>query len=147
MQTIFAHLGKLTALLIALAAGLSWWLVPSPQAPPPAQSRDESWKLPVVARTQTQKSAEKSIAAIVAANLWGAAVKTAAEVPLVDPEWRFSGVTINGQEKFVMITIQGQPLQTLKAGDQLPGGAKILKVNDDHLCLLIKGKKRKLDLF
>lgn len=143
MQNIFAHLGKLTALLILLVSALSWWLAPSPQALPPAQSRDESWILPVLSRGNP----EKSVAAIVAANLWGGAVQTAAEAPLIDPEWRFSGVTVNGQEKLVMITIAGQAVQTLKAGDQLPGGAKILKINDDHLCLLIKGKKRKLDLF
>jgi hypothetical protein len=143
MQTVFAHFGKLTALLIMLASALSWWLAPSPQAPPPAQSRDESWILPVVSRS----NAEKSVAATVAANLWGGAVQTAVEAPLIDPEWRFSGVTANGQEKSVMISVEGLALQTLKAGDQLPGGAKILKINDDHLCLLIKGKKRKLDLF
>jgi len=146
MQTIIAHLGKLTALLITLAAGLSWWLAPGPQAPLPAQSRDESWMLPAVSRSTTGKSVEKSVAAIAAANLWGA-VQTPAVESLNDPEWRFSGVTVNGQEKLVMITIKGQPVQTLKAGDQLPGGAKILQINDDHLCLLIKGKKRKLDLF
>jgi len=142
MQTIFAHLGKLTALLLMLASGLSWWLAPSPQAPLPAQSHDESWILPVVSRSNP----EKSVAAIGAANLWGA-VQTAAEGSLNDPEWRFSGVTVIGQEKLLMITIEGQPTQTLKAGDPLPGGAKILEIYDDHLHLLIQGKKRKLDLF
>jgi hypothetical protein len=146
MQTLFTHFGKLTALLMMLASGLSWWLAPGPQAPLAARSRDESWILPVVSRGNTEKSAEKSVAGIVAGNLWGA-VQTAAEVSLIDPEWRFSGVTVSGQEKLVMITIEGQPMQALKAGDQLPGDAKILKINDDHLCLLIKGKKRKLDLF
>jgi hypothetical protein len=143
MQTIIAHFGKLTALLMVLASGISWWLAPGPQAPPPVQRHEESWMLPVVLRGNT----EKSVAAIGAANLWGAAVQTTAEGSLIDPEWRFSGVTVNGQEKLVMITIEGQAMQTLKAGDQLPGGAKILKINDDHLCLLIKGKQRKLDIF
>ena len=138
MQTLFAHLGKLTALLLILAAALSWWLAPGPQAPPPPQSRDETWTLPATSRSSPDKQ--------VAANLWGT-VQAAAEVPVNEADWRFSGVTVNGQEKAVMITIEGQPVQTLKAGDQLPGGAKILKINDDHLCLLIKGKKRKLDLF
>lgn len=147
MRTIFTHFGKLTALLMMLASGLSWWLAPGPQAPPPAQGRADSWILPVVSRSTVERSAEKSVAAIGAANLWGAAVQAVAAVVLIEPEWRFSGVTISEQEKLVMITIQGQPLQTLKAGDELPGGAKILKINDDHLCLLIKGKKRKLDIF
>ena len=143
MRTFFAHFGKLTALLIMLASGLSWWLAPGPQAPTPPQRRDESWILPVV----TRSSPEKSVAEIGAANLWGAAVPTAAVAALNDPEWRFSGVTVNGQEKLVLITIEGLAMQTLKAGDPLPGGAKILRINEDHLCLLIKGKKRKLDLY
>ncbi len=147
MRTLLDHLGKLTALLVILASGLSWWFAPGPQALRPVQSRDESWTLPVASNNHTQKSAEKSAAAIVAGNLWGAAVPAAAEAPLIEPEWRFSGVTTRGQEKLVMITIQGQTMQSLKAGDQLPGGAKILEINADHLCLLIKGKKRKLDLF
>lgn len=147
MRTIFTHFGKLTALLMMLASGLSWWLAPSPQAPLPVQGRADSWMLPVVSRSTVERSAEKSVAAIGAANLWGAAVQAVAEVVMIEPEWRFSGVTISGQEKLVMITIQRQPMQTLKAGDELPGGAKILKINDDHLCLLIKGKKRKLDIF
>ncbi len=147
MRTIFAHFGKLTSLLMMLASGLSWWLAPGPQAHVPVQGRADSWTLPVVSRSTVEKSTQKSVAAISTANLWGAAVKAVAEVVLIEPEWRFSGVTVSGQERLVMITIQGQPLQTLKAGDQLPGGAKILKINDDHLCLLIKGRQRKLDIF
>ena len=99
--------------------------------------------LPIVVNSNP----EKAVAAIAATNLWGATAKATADVSLNDPEWRFSGVTVRGQEKLVLITVDGQAPQTLKAGDQLPGGAKILQINDDHLCLLIKGKKRKLDLF
>ena len=143
MQTFFDHLGKLTVLLMMVASGVSWWLVPSPQAPLPTQGRDDSWTLPVVARGNP----EKSVAAIGAANLWGAVVQTTSTASLNDPEWRFSGVTVNGQEKLVMITIEGLAMQTLKVGDLLPGGAKITKISDDHICLLIKGKNRTLDLF
>lgn len=146
MQTVFAHLGKLTTLMLMLASGLSWWLAPGPQTSHTVQRHDESWVLPVASSSHTEKSAEKSVAGIVAANLWGA-VQKAAEESLIAPEWRFYGVVVNGQEKLVMIAIEGQPPQSLKVADQLPGGAKILKINDDHLCLLIKGKKRKLDIF
>lgn len=146
MQTIFSHLGKLTALSLMLASGLSWWLAPGPKAPHPAQRQDASWILPAEALSNAEKSAEKSVAAIVAANLWGT-VQAATAEELIAPEWRFSGVAVNGQERLVMIAIAGQAMQTLKVGDQLPGGARILKIHDDHLCLLINGKKRKLDIF
>lgn len=128
---------------MTLALGLSWWLAPNPHASPPPQSRNESWKLPAVSRSDP----EKLVAAIVATNLWGSAIPKPAELPLIAPEWRFSGVTVSGQERFVLVTIEGQSMQTLKAGDQLPGGAKILKIYEDHLCLLVNNKKRKLDIF
>lgn len=146
MQTFLDHLGKLTALVLTLAAGLSWRLAPEPPAWQPAQRQDASLALPPVAHSRAEKSAEKSVATIVAANLWGSVQTTAAE-SLIAPEWRFSGVAANGQEKLVMITIEGQSVQALKVRDQLPGGATILRIGDDHLCLLINGKKRKLDLF
>lgn len=146
MQTMLSHLGKLTAALLLLAAVLSWWLAPSPQAPTPSRTQDTSWRLPARASGHAAKSAEASVATIAAANLWGT-VPAASTEALIAPDWRFSGVAVNGQEKLVMIMVAGQTMKTLKAGDQLPGGAKILKINDDHLCLLINGKKRKLDVF
>lgn len=146
MQTIFAHLGKLSTLLVMLASGLSWWLAPGPQTPQAAQTRVDAWTLPLASRSHTDKSAEKAVTAINAASLWGA-VQTEAKEVLIDPEWRFAGITVNGREKLVMLRVEGQAMQTLKVGDQLPGGAKITDIKDDHLCLLIKGKQRKLDLF
>lgn len=146
MQAILDHLGKLTIALLILASAVSWWFAPGPQAPRTAQRQNESWALPAASSGPAEQSAEKSVAAIIAANLWGT-VQAAVEQSLIAPEWRISGVAVNGQENLVMIAVEGQPLQTLKAGDLLPGGAKILKINNDHLCLLIKGKNRKLDIF
>lgn len=142
MQILQVHLTKLIVLLLALSSGLSWWLSPEPQAPTTAQKLTDDWRLPTISHA----SPDDAVDAISTANLWGE-TSTTAKLSLNDPEWRFSGVTSNGQERLVMISIDGQPLQTLKAGDLLPGGAKILKVNDEYLCLSIKGKKRKLDLF
>lgn len=142
MRNIFAHLGKLTAVLMMLASGLSWWLAPYPPPPLPALGREEVWILPAAPPSNTGKL----VAAIVAANPWGAAVPATVGASLIDPEWRFLGVTVNGQERFVMIKIEGHPVQTLKEGDLLPGGAKILRISIDHLCLLINAKKRKLDI-
>ncbi len=146
MQSFFDHLGKLTALLLTLAAGLSWWLAPGPPAWQLPQGQEATATRPAKAPSRVEKSTDKSVAAIVAANLWGT-VQSAAAESLIAPEWRFSGIAVNGQEKLVMITIEGQPAQVLKVRDQLPGGATILRIDDDHLCLLVKGKKRKLDLF
>ena len=142
MRNIFAHVGQITAVLMTLAFGLSWWLAPGPRQPVPARGHDEAWILPAARSNDTTKP----LAAIVAANLWGAAVPATGGTALIDPEWRFLGVTVNGRERFVLIKIEGQSVQTLKEGDQLPGGAKIITIEVDHLCLVINGKKRKLDI-
>ena len=132
----------MTAILIVLASGLSWWLAPAPRAPRAPRASDEAWILPAMPPRDTGKL----LAAITAANPWGAAIPVAATAALNDPDWRFLGVTVNGPERFVVIKIEGSPVQTLKEGDQLPGGAKIQTIYIDHLCLLINGKKRKLDI-
>ena len=69
------------------------------------------------------------------------------EVVQNDPDWRFDGVTVNGAERRVLVRVAGQAATALKEGDALPGGAKILHIHDDSLCLLINGKKRNLDIF
>ncbi len=140
---VLVHLYKFTVALIVVLSLIAWWLVPAP-APAkvtPATLADR-WELPSFTLSATARAAS----GVDTATLWGT-VQAVADIPLNDPEWHFSGVTQNGQEKSVMISVAGQPLQTLKAGEYLPGGAKILRVDDDHLSLLINGKKRKLDLF
>ena len=143
MNFVLVHLYKFTAALIVVLSVIAWWLAPAP-APAKMMSATpaDRWELPSAGLSGTARAAS----AVDSATLWGT-VQTVADIPLNDPEWHFSGVTQNGQEKSVMISVAGQPLQTLKAGEVLPGGAKILKVDDDHLSLLINGKKRKLDLF
>jgi hypothetical protein len=142
MEFILTHLSRLTVFFVTVVAGVSWWLAPAPQSAPKTQDEADAWTLPAV----TPQKPERFVATISGANLWGI-VEAATQAPLNEPEWRFAGVTVNGSEKLVMASIENQPLRLLKAGDALPGGAKILKVNEDHLCLSINGKKRKLDLF
>jgi hypothetical protein len=142
MEFILTHLSRLTVLLIAVAAGVSWWLAPAPQPAPKTQTGADAWSLPGI----TPQKPEKFVATISGTNLWGT-IEAATQAPLNEPEWRFAGVTVNGSEKFVMVSIENQPPQLLKAGDLLPGGATIVRINEDHLCLSIRGKIRKLDLF
>lgn len=139
----------MAALLAALAAVAMWWLVPAPTPPRQAPSRDEAWALP----TLRPSNPEKSLNTLVVVSPWGKAAAdaaTAAGQPdevQNDPDWRFDGVTVHGAERRVLVRVAGQPATALKEGDALPGGAKILHIHDDYLCLLIKGKKRNLDIF
>ena len=89
---------------------------------------------------------KKAIETVQSRSFWGIVAVAAPEGPTKDPEWRFVGTGGDGKDRYVMIQIEGQPVSTLKTGDQLPGGAKILRVDDDRLCLLVSGRKRVLDL-
>ena len=142
MDFFLTRIFRWTAAFVVVIAGMSWWLTPVPQAVVETRSSVDTWNLPASARGNP----EKAVASITQANLWGT-VATATQAPLNEPEWRFAGVAVNGSEKTVIISAENQPLQMLRIGDQLPGGAKILRINEDHLCLSINGKKRKLDLF
>lgn len=142
MEFILSHISRLTAFLLAAVACTSWWLAPGPQPVPTAQIQADAWTLPAMA----PQKPERFVAAINGANLWGA-VQAAVQASLNDPEWRIAGVAVSGTEKLVMVSVGSQPLQLMKTGDALPGGARILRVDDNHLCLSINGKKRKLDLF
>jgi len=96
-----------------------------------------------------------ALAALVVVSPWGKAAAGAGAAGAAgqpeevqnDPDWRFDGVTVNGAERRVLVRVAGQPATALKEGDALPGGAKILHIHDDYLCLLIKGKKRNLYIF
>jgi len=144
MEFVLAHLYRLVFVLCAAIAAASWWLAPAPITPNKVPDSAYAWALP----TSAAEKPEKLVAAINGANLWGAAVQAGPQqAPLNDPEWRFVGVTVHGTEKLVLVSIDNQPPQLLKVGDKLPGGVPIVEVHDDHLCLLVKGKKRKLDIF
>jgi Type II secretion system protein C len=142
MDIILPHIFRLTLLIITVVAGVSWWLAPVPRPASRAQTETQEWTLP----TLTRENPKRSVALITSANLWGT-VDAATQAPLNAPEWRFAGVTVNGSEKLVLVSVENQPPQLLRVGDLLPGGATIVRIGGDHLCVSIKGKKRKLDLF
>lgn len=78
---------------------------------------------------------------------WGKLPAPGEQPSLNDPEWRFLGIVARGSERYVLIKIENQPELQLKVGDKLPGGSQILKIEDDSLCLLINGKKRKIGIY
>lgn len=120
-----------------------WLYAPAPTAPEPLPQAGEPWQLPQAPKAQR----EKAIEILNKTSLWGKLPDAAAARSLNDPEWRFLGVVKNGPERFVMIQIEGQPEKRLTVNDNLPGGSKILKIEDDALCLLVNGKKRSLAIY
>jgi hypothetical protein len=67
--------------------------------------------------------------------------------PLTPPVWRIVGVTVIGNEKNVLLLFGKQPAtEARKIGDQLPGGAKIVQISQDHLQISLNGQLMKLNL-
>ncbi|MDP2199695.1 MAG: type II secretion system protein N [Sulfurimicrobium sp.] len=132
------------ALLLALgvAAGWIWKAIPEPKVPGSAAVAAEQWELPAEAEGDLKQSAT----VITERNLWGTVV-AAKDMPLNDPEWRFAGVVRNGEEYYVLISIDNKPAEIRKIGDTLPGGSKILKISEDRICILIEGKRRALGIY
>lgn len=134
-------LGLLGSVIAIGYAG--WWLAPSPPMPRAVPKVAAPWALPNVSKAQP----EKAMATLNKTSLWGKLPEAAASRPLNDPEWRFLGIAANGSEHFVLIKVEGQPEQRLTINDKLPGGGKILQVENDTLCILINGKKRSLKIY
>ncbi len=131
------------ALMIVGIATLQWLTVPPPSAARPARLAEDPWKIP----GRPEFDAKQALATLNSASLWGKLADTALAVPLNAPEWRFLGAMARGQERSVIIKIDNQPERTLVPGDTLPGGSKILSIENDRLCLLINGQKRSLAIF
>jgi hypothetical protein len=130
-------------LLPVFIGGIVWLSAPAP--PPPKQLRlaTEQWTLPPAPKAQAGKAVE-----ILNKNsLWGKLPEVAGAKPLTDPAWRFLGIVTSGPERFVLIKIEGLPEKSLRINDSLPGGSKILAIENDKICILIEGKKRSLGIY
>lgn len=131
-------------LTVAGAGILLWIIIPAPQLPPPARQPEAAWQLPGGGKPEPRQALEL----LQKAELWGKETeKEAQKSAMTDPPWRFVGVIAHGAERYVLIKIEGQPQQQLKVGDSVPGGSKILDIEGTTLCLLVNGKKRKLDIY
>lgn len=134
-------------LLLTVLAGLAGlflmraWLPPLPafKAPPVAA---QPWQLPAT----RQQDPTAAVAQLRERNLWGepAAVTaaTAADKPLTPPDWKIAAVIQNGSTNQIVISFNDNPanLQTLKVGDQLPGGTPILRIAPNWVLVSIHGK-------
>jgi hypothetical protein len=144
LEAIANRLGLIVGLVLVAGALLTWIRVPDPRAPAFLTSGADTWVLPQLPKHQP----DAQIKTITQANLWGVvAGGTAAAGPLNTPEWRFVGVFDDGKEPQVMISVDNKPAVALKIGEQLPGGAKILRIGADQICVLVNGIKRTLGIY
>jgi hypothetical protein len=144
LEAIANRLGLSVGLALLAAALIIWLRVPNPRAPNFLTTGSDTWSLPQLPKREP----DPLIKTITDANLWGVvAVAAGPAAPLNSPEWRFVGVFNDGKESQVMVSIDKKPAVALKAGDQLPGGARILKITSDQICVMVNGQKRTLGIY
>lgn len=136
------------AILFAYAVTAAWVLMYPITLPEPRTLRvqEDDWRLPDRSKLDTAVL----MATIERDKLWGsqgAVASLAEEKPLTAPNWRIVGSVSAGAESYAMLAMDGEPIQQLKAGDKLPGGAKILNIVADRICILLNGKKRVLKTY
>ena len=130
------------ALVLSGFAVVVWLVVPTPKEVRSLSVAQESWKLP----TQPVFNTKDILATLNSAGLWGKLAEIV-QPSDIEPEWRFIGAMGRGQERQVIIKKTNQPEQILVPGDSLPGGSKILSIDNDRICLLINGQKRSLYIY
>lgn len=130
-------------LLQVVIGGMAW------QTPPkwPVQLEPVRGEEPWQIAPSREADLKPSLGYLATTTMWGNVEVAKAENEQPDPAWRFMGLMSVGTEKMVMIAVEKQPDRQLKIGDLLPGGAKILDINPDALCVQIEGKKRLLPLY
>ncbi len=129
--------------LLILIGYIEWLYLPAPPLPKSLPAPAEPWQLPSVPKVQSAKALE----VLSKTSLWGKLPEVEASKPLTDPPWRFLGIVTNGAERFVLIKTEGLPEKRLAVDDSLPGGSKIIRIDNDSICILINGKKRSLGIY
>ena len=120
MRFIHDNLYPLLAALIFIAATTCWFGTSDPMLPNSAPHAAETWRLP-----QTPEHASKqSTEAITARNLWGTLDTDNPQ----KPEWLILGIATSGAERFVLLAYENKPVETLKVGDALPDGMRIVQI-------------------
>jgi hypothetical protein len=133
------------AVLAILVAALGWRWQHPPKLPvvPASASQSEEWALP----DAPGRTIPDILKRLDQHSPWGIKPVAGNEAPLTPPNWRITGVVQDGANHFALLQIQGQPITQLRPGDLLPGGAKIIAVQQDSLCILLNGKVRSLRIY
>lgn len=134
MRFIHDNLYPLCATLVTVATVVCWFGAPVPALPQAQSQVIEPWSLPKAA----EHDSKKSIDTINARNLWGI---VAADAPK-EPEWHVLGIARSGAGRFILLTIDGKPVEMLKVGDTLPDGAKIVQIENDRFFVMTPDKKK-----
>jgi len=134
MRFIHDNLYSLFAAMVFVIATSSWFAAPGPATTTAIAPPEAAWSLPQIA----QRDGHKALETIAARNLFGTAL---AEAPK-EPEWRVLGIAMSGAERFVLLSYEGKPVATLKIGDVLPDGSKIVQITRDRFFVMTADNKK-----
>jgi hypothetical protein len=141
------------------AAAVFWPRDPLP-GPRSVKGLEVRWSVPAPLRVESDQALStinrRPLWALAAPGTPGAALARPDEPPLTPPDWRIVGTVINGAQRLVLVStlsalpappvggaglgLPPQPPQALRVGDALPGGARILEIRPDGVCLSLKGR-------
>jgi hypothetical protein len=155
-------LWTLTALVCASGAATValWPRTPLP-GPRSVSAQEAPWSVPTPLRVDSTQALGlingRPLWALAAPGTPGAAPASADEPPLTPPDWRIVATIINGAQRQVLVSTAldmplpagaapGQalpplPPKALGVGDTLPGGARILEIRPNGVCLSLKGRQ------
>jgi hypothetical protein len=140
------YLPHLLALGLALTAGIAIGMVKANSTPTIGPTADR-WTLPNWAPFQSGEQRVK----LASASLWGSEPQNRREVAVeapAAPAWRFVGTVREGGDLLAVVELdKGRKVQRLKAGDQLPNGDRIQRVDDGALAVLTGSNEEVLRIF
>ena len=133
------------AVLLAMLVGL--WLWPPRSVPVvAANSAQDNWRLPSPAPVLDVELAAVSVLRVWPRGATGLPVAPVVEESLTPPDWRIAGVYAKGPQSAIIISVPGQPDQTLGLGATLPGGARIAGISAERLCIVVDGRRLSLNI-
>ncbi len=138
-------LGRLAAslpllMLVSGSAGLGWWLAPPLEEPQSlVQARRSSWALrDLPVRAEATPVAGR----VMMAPFWGGAEVVAGVQPPENLRWRVAAIYGAEGKRTLRVEFRdpSKPAKTLRVGDYLPSGNKIMEINERDYCVQVDGR-------
>lgn len=139
-----------TALIAACAAlGVAWGVFEIRTAGT-IDEKPETWALPQVPLPQLMAASPNGISdRFIVDESRTPIKKKTPEIAKKEPtnKWRFIGTVVQGSALFAAIEVNGQRVQSFKAGDALPDGAIVTKITEGILSFEREGTSKTVRLF
>lgn len=126
-----------------------WRLLPVPTKDLGHDTPAQEWRLPMIADEPLGRAWQ----ALSLFRPWqdmdvaAAAKATAVELPPRSPAWKMLGVMRRGNQSYLALQVEGQPIRELRAGESLPDGSQVIEISTETVCIEVNGRRRALRIF